>query len=190
MSNKEKRFVTFTSRAEIRATADGHGVVRGYAAVTGVATDLGNGVTETIKPGAFRRTLAEGADVRALINHDDNLVLGRTKSGTLTLREDAKGLYFECELPNTTFAQDLRESVMRGDVDQCSFGFYCVADSVEYMENGTIHRTVQDLDLFDISVVTYPAYPTTSVSARNRNADTSTDVETLRLKLRLAALTN
>ena len=137
-------------------------------------TEIGSGYTETIKPGAFKKTLADMADVRMLINHSPDLVLGRTSSGTLILREDDKGLYFECELPPTQAAADLKALIVRGDISQCSFGFVCVADKVTYGEkNGivTVHRDVEEAELFDTSVVTYPAYASTSVSLRTMFPD-------------------
>jgi uncharacterized protein len=149
----------------------------GYAAVFNTPADLGYFV-ETIKPGAFTRTLQEGADVRALFNHDPNFVLGRTrdggKTGTLTLAEDNTGLKFEIDMPDTNAARDLMTLVERGDVDQCSFAFTvreqnwnCQTDADG---NTTEIRELLDLDLDngDCSVVVYPAYPTTSVEARSK----------------------
>jgi len=144
----------------------------GYAAVfNSPSEDLG-GFIETIAPGAFTRALKEKQDVRALFNHDPNKVLGRTKSGTLRLKEDENGLNFECDIPDTTYARDLVASVQRGDIDQCSFGFYVVEEKwfddkgkETPMWMGT-KRQILDVNLFDISVVSYPAYPATSVEAR------------------------
>jgi HK97 family phage prohead protease len=147
----------------------------GYCAVFNQPADLGY-FTEVIKPGAFTRTLNEGCDVRALFNHDPNFVLGRTKdggkTGTLSLSEDATGLRFEVEIPDTQIARDLMTLVERQDVDQCSFGF-CIREQnwnaqTDADGKSTEIREILDVDLIDASVVTYPAYPTTSVEARSK----------------------
>ncbi len=149
--------------------------IEGYAAVFNVPShDLG-GFIEKVKPGAFARAITAKSDVRALINHDPNCVIGRTKAGTLQLSEDSKGLRFIATLPNTNYARDLYESIRRGDMDQCSFSFTPVKQTWGEMRQadgsyiGT--RDLEDVDLFDVSAVTYPAYEETSVSARGRWAD-------------------
>jgi HK97 family phage prohead protease len=121
---------------------------------------------ERIEPGAFDQTL--GADVRALVNHDPNLILGRTLSGTLRLSSDDHGLRYEVDPPQTSYASDLLESVRRGDVTQSSFAFRVIADEWEPAErSGELPlRRIQQVELFDVSPVTYPAYTQTSVSAR------------------------
>ncbi len=109
-------------------------------------------------------------DVRCLFNHNPDAVLGRTKAGTLRLSEDRTGLYFDCDLPDTQAGRDVRESVTRGDVDQCSFGFVVQGQNWREEKDGgggtQAIRELTDVDLFDVSPVTYPAYPQTSVSAR------------------------
>jgi HK97 family phage prohead protease len=163
-----KREVRFLSKAEVRAKADGSKVITGYAAMfDSLSEDLG-GFREVIKPGAFTKSLANGADVRALFNHDDNMVLGRTSAGTLRLTEDNIGLRFECDLPDTSYANDLHTSIKRGDINQCSFGFYCRADNwiPTAQAPGTL-REVLEADVFDVSPVTFPAYQSTSLSARS-----------------------
>ena len=128
----------------------------------------GSTFVELIAPGAFARTLTESPDVRALYNHDTNCVLGRVKSGTLRLWEDEIGLAFEVTLPDTGFARDLKESVKRGDIDGCSFGFICREDSITRVGD-TVVRTLLDIELYEISTgVTFPAYPDTVVSLRSR----------------------
>lgn len=144
-------------------------MLTGYAAkFDSYSEDLG-GFIEVIRPGAFTRTLAEGADVRCLFNHDENLILGRTKSKTLRLTEDATGLYFECDVPDSNTGRSVYEAVQRGDVDQCSFGFCCVDEHFAPNPSGqpAVVRELLDVDIFDVSVVTYPAYGSTSVSARS-----------------------
>ena len=149
--------------AELRA--DEHdGKIRGYAAVfDSLSEDLG-GFREQIAHGAFSDTL--GADVRALWNHDANFVLGRTTSGTLTLREDSHGLAIEIDPPDTQQAKDLLISIRRGDVSQMSFGFYTQDDAWEQRDGENI-RTLRKVELFDVSPVTYPAYQDTSVAVRS-----------------------
>lgn len=140
----------------------------GYASVFNVwSEDLG-GFRERFLPGAFTNVLKD-ADVRALINHNPTLILGRTKANTLSLRQDDTGLWMEVTLPDTQYARDLAESVKRGDIDQMSFAFSVLKDDWAYANDGTVRRTVIELDsLDDVSPVTYPAYPQTSVSARSR----------------------
>ena len=124
---------------------------------------------ERIQPGAFDRALAEGQDVRALFNHDQNLVLGRTVSGTLRLRADSVGLKYEVDLPNTQTARDLAESIKRGDVSGSSFAFSVSKEGqqIERSKDGTTYRNITDTNLFDVSVVTYPAYESASSGLRS-----------------------
>mgnify|MGYP001826162873 CR=1 FL=1 len=138
--------------------------IEGYAAVFGAeSVDLG-GFREVIHRGAFANTLGS-ADVRGLINPDPNLVLGRTTAGTLELREDERGLAFTLYPPDTAAARDLLVSMERGDVDQMSFGFETVRDRWETDDRGAL-RHLLEAQLFDVSVVTFPAYPQTSAEAR------------------------
>jgi HK97 family phage prohead protease len=132
----------------------------GYAAKFQTRShDLG-GFKETIQAGAFGRAINEGQDVRALINHDAGLILGRTTSGTLKLSEDSTGLHYEVDAPDTSYARDLAESMKRGDVTQSSFGFRVREDDWQREGRGRL-RTLIDVDLLDVSPVTYPAYEDT-----------------------------
>jgi HK97 family phage prohead protease len=148
------------------------------------------GFYEQIAPGAFKKTLQE-ADIRALQNHNENYVLGRTKSGTIKLEEREDGLYMECTPPDTQWARDLMVSIKRGDIDQCSFGFRMVKD-VYNEEEGRVVRTLQEVELYDVSIVTYPAYLNTSAMVRSLNRsdviqkliDGNVDFETLEKHLR------
>jgi hypothetical protein len=161
---------------------DGKQFLTGYAATYNtVSSDLGFGMRERIMPGAFKRALQEKQDVRHLINHDANLVLGRTESGTTELAEDDKGLKFKTLLPDTSYARDLAELVDRGDVNECSFGFTVNGPQgqrwiAEKDPNDPTYtrdmRELLDVDLFDISTVTYPAYSNTKtqLSARSMAA--------------------
>jgi HK97 family phage prohead protease len=170
-----KREFRILPHAELRAK-DGKAGIEGYAAVFNeFSEDLGGWsgykFREVIMPGAFKDCLAADPDVRCLFNHDSNLVLGRTKAKTLSLREDQKGLFFGCDLPETQTARDLLTSIERGDVDQCSFGFYARKQKFGREEdddgNVTITRELHKVDLFDVSPVTFPAYPQTSVGTRS-----------------------
>ncbi|WP_165073310.1 HK97 family phage prohead protease [Paludisphaera rhizosphaerae] len=153
---------------------------RGYAVVFNEWTTLLSyrnwEIREVIRPGAFRNALAASQDVRALINHDSTLVLGRTRAGTLRLREDDKGLAVEIDPPNTQPARDIAVSMERGDVNQMSFAFLPrkggevttirMVDDVEVTE-----IEIVDADLFDVAVVTYPAYEGTSIGVRGRDIE-------------------
>lgn len=143
--------------------------IRGYAAVFNkLSEDLG-GFREKIDPGTFKDSIGRD-DIRALFNHDANYVLGRNKAGTLTLTEDEKGLSIEIDPPDTQYARDLQESIKRGDISQMSFGFVTLKDSWEYdrkKPERDVVRTLQEVRLFDVSPVTYPAYPQTSVKVRD-----------------------
>ena len=139
--------------------------IEGYFAVFNTETELWRGAFESIDPGAFDETLSN--DIRALINHDTNLVLGRNKAGTLELKVDSRGLWGRIKInPNDTDAVNLYVRVKRGDVDQCSFGFNILEEDVEYREDGTVKWTLKKVDLHEVSVVTFPAYADTSVQAR------------------------
>ena len=148
---------------EARESDDGVLRLSGYAAVFNDAS-VPLPFKERISPGAFRKTLTEQPDVRLLINHE-GLPLARTKNGTLTLREDDRGLYFDAELAQTQEARDIHTLIARGDVDQMSFAFRVIRQ--KWNENRT-ERILTEVSLADgdVSVVTYPAYPTTTVEAR------------------------
>jgi hypothetical protein len=143
---------------------DGKKIV-GHAAVFNSLSLEMWGFRERIMPGAFKRVLSEGADVRALINHNPSTVLGRSKAGTLALREDGQGLLATIDPPDTTIAKDIIESISRGDIDGMSIGFLSV-DERWIKEGGTNIRELIDVDLLDVSVATYPAYPATEVIFR------------------------
>ena len=144
--------------------------IEGYFAVFNSNYEIAPGMSESIAPGAFSRTLAN--DVRALINHDTTLVLGRTKANTLELREDSHGLWGKITInPNDGDAMNLYERVKRGDVDQCSFGFDLKEQDTEIRDDGAVHWTIKDLDLFEVSCCTFPAYEQTNISARSKERD-------------------
>jgi HK97 family phage prohead protease len=161
---------TFTVQdVEARQAEDGTMRLRGYAAVFNDPS-VPMPFIETIAPGAFRKTLSETPDVRLLINHE-GLPLARTKNGTLTLMEDERGLFMDAVIADTNEGRDLYKLIERGDVDQMSFAFRVIRQ--KYNEDRSM-RTLTEVSLADgdVSVVTYPAYPTTTVEAREalRNA--------------------
>lgn len=144
-------------------------VIEGYFAVFNSNYELWGDASESIAPGAFTSSLAN--DVRALTNHDTTLVLGRTKSGTLEIKEDSRGLWGRISInPNDSDAMNTYERVKRGDVDQCSIGFLIRDEETEFNDDGSIHWTIKDVELFEVSVCTFPAYEETSVSARKKDA--------------------
>lgn len=158
----------FQTDLRIERRAEGRAVLAGHAAVfNSSSSDLG-GFREIVAPGAFAQTITED-DIRALFNHDPNYVLGRNRSGTLRLNEDSRGLAFEIDLPDTQTARDLATSIERGDISGNSFGFQTVEDRWERTENVDV-RTLIKVRLYDVSPVTYPAYPQTDVALRSLEA--------------------
>ena len=156
---------------EIRSLQDGK-FLEGYAAsFNQLSGDLG-GFKERLRPGTFDRAIREKHDVRFTMNHDPSKVMGRTKSGTLELASDTRGLHFRCEMPDTSAARDLHELVKRGDITSCSFAFTEPIDEwdPEYDEDEDRNipvRTISSLRLHDVAAVTYPAYTEgTQVDAR------------------------
>ncbi len=134
-----------------------------------LSDDLG-GFRERILPGAFTKTLQE-SNVKALWNHDDNYVLGSRKAGTLTIIEDGEGLSFEAAPPDTQWARDFMQSVERGDVDQMSFRFRTIRDRWVKDENDQLLRELVEVQLVEVSPVTFPAYPQTSVDLRTMGVE-------------------
>ena len=157
--------------SEFQTREDGDKLsIEGYFAVFNSNYEIAPGLSESIAPGAFTNSLSN--DVRALINHDTTLVLGRTKANTLQLKEDSRGLWGHIDInPNDSDAMNLYERVKRGDVDQCSFGFDIRSEDTDIKENGDIHWTIRDVELFEVSCCTFPAYEETSISAREKQRD-------------------
>ena len=137
--------------------------ITGHAAIFNSETNIAGMFREIVRPGAFTAAIGRD-DCRALFNHDANYVLGRTKSGTLTLTEDDHGLRYDVTLPNTTWAKDLYTSIQRGDVSQSSFSFRTIQE--RWTSDHLPLRELLELELYDVSPVVFPAYPSTSVSAR------------------------
>ena len=165
MSKSQIERRTFSAR-ELRTEGEGESrKIVGYAAVFNERTQLYDDVFEVIQPGAFAESISQD-DVRALYNHDPNFVLGRNTANTLRLSEDDHGLKIEIDPPDTQQARDLMVLIDRGDVSEMSFGFRTISDKWE-MEDGDQVRTLIKVKLFDVSPVTYAAYPTTEVGLRN-----------------------
>lgn len=169
MQDREQR--TISRGVEVRADDGAPKTLIGYAAIFGAETEIAGLFREVIKPGAF--TAAVGRDdCRCLFNHDPNFVIGRTTSGTLTLSEDETGLRYTVTPPNTTWANDLMVSVARGDISQSSFAFRVTEE--KWIDSGKRDvlplREILSVDLFDVSPVAYPAYESTTVSARAQAA--------------------
>ena len=145
-------------------------IIEGYFAVYNSNYEIMEGMSESIAPGAFAETL--GNDIRALTNHDTSLVLGRNTAGTLELRDDSHGLWGRIKVnPKDQDAMNTYERVKRGDVNQCSIGFEILSEETDFREDGSIHWTIKEINLFEVSVCTFPAYAETSVSARKHDAD-------------------
>jgi HK97 family phage prohead protease len=163
------------SNIEFRATGRR---LEGYAALYSVDTRI-NDFTEVILPGAFTDTIKEGRDILALADHDQRAVLARTKSRTLRLSEDSRGLAFDLDLPNTSFGRDILELAERGDVGGASFGF-AIPKGGEHWTGD--RRELRAIELFEISIVSaWPAYAGTVVQARNRPAPETPDASLQRV---------
>lgn len=167
MGNEIERRAFTLDKIETRSGNNQPKII-GHAAVFDQLSENLGGFRELIKPGAFANALQQD-DIRALHNHDANLVLGRNKAGTLILTEDEKGLAVEINPPDTGFARDLLKSIERGDIDQMSFGFTVRAGGEQWAENENREtiRTLRDLRLFDVSTVVFPAYPQTDAAVRS-----------------------
>jgi len=156
-NNMEKRIFNVETRVD--STEDGKDVVVGYASVYDSRSNNLGGFYEYIERGAFNEELISNSDVRALINHDPNLILARNTSGTLKLSADERGLRYEFEMPETSYGKDLAISMKRGDITQSSFAFTVAQDEWLTNDLGENIRTITKIDrLYDVSPVTYPAY--------------------------------
>lgn len=145
--------------------------IEGYFIRYNQETQLTKGLFEEIKPEAVANSLTAN-DVRCLFNHDSAVVLGRTGNQTLELRSDEQGLWGKVKInENDAQANDIYARIERGDINACSFGFVPVTEDVEKRDDGSIKLVVRDIDLKEVSAVTFPAYPTTVVQARKEDAE-------------------
>lgn len=149
---------------------DGNMYIDGYFAVFDSNYDIGPGMSESIAPGAFSKTL--GNDIRCLTDHDTRLVIGRTSANTFELREDEHGLWGRALVnPNDQDALNTKARVDRGDVNQASIGFNILSEDTDIRDDGSVHWTIREIDLHECSVVTFPAYKETNISARSEQRE-------------------
>lgn len=169
MEKRTDRRIIRSIHSDFKTRADdGKKHIEGYFAVFNSNYELWEGASESVDPHAFDNTLSR--DIRALQDHDSRLVIGRNKANTLTLKVDARGLWGDVIInEDDQDALNLYARVQRGDVDQCSFGFEINKEEFEERADGTVHWTIKDVNLYEVSVVTFPAYEATSVSARKRD---------------------
>lgn len=164
MKKREMKYFDIKSVSyDVRSTEEGKTFIRGIIPYNSKSEDMG--FYEIISPSAFNKSLADGVDVKALLDHSSSKVLGSTRSGTLKLESVDEGLLCECELPNTTYAKDLYEVLKRGDVRTMSFGF----SPVKYEDKGNI-RTLNEVKLYEVSFgVSFPAYAETNSEVYKRS---------------------
>lgn len=169
MEKRQAEMQTRTLTSDFKTREDGKDLrIEGYFAVFNSTYEMWPGATESIAEGAFDGTL--GDDIRALIDHETRLVLGRNSAGTLELKQDSHGLWGSILInPNDQDAMNLYARVQRGDVNQCSFGFDILDEETEFLEDGSVHWTIKSVRLYEVSVCTFPAYTETSVQARKQD---------------------
>ena len=164
--SKENRQMYFLSRFTTRSENDNEKYIEGYFAVFNQQTELYRNAFEEIAQGAFDNSLKNN-DIRCLFNHDTAKVLGRTGNNTLELRVDSHGLWGRVQVnPNDKEANDIYARVQRGDISGCSFGFNPINEEKEFRDDGAIKWRVLEADTLEVSIVTFPAYPQTSIQAR------------------------
>jgi len=165
MSKEQRSLMRAPELRAVAAAASGPGMVAGYAAVFNSEADIGGYWREVIAPGAFTATLRDD-DVMAYSAHDSARILGRTSSGTLRLREDDMGLSVEIDLPDTSDGRDVAELVRRGDLKGMSFGFIVTKEQWDETIEPPV-RTIQQVELIEVSAVGRPAYGDTSLGMRS-----------------------
>lgn len=169
MNRASRQMRTAPAQFQTREAENGEPVIEGYFAVFNSNYVIWDGATESVAPGAFTDTLSN--DIRALIDHESRLVLGRNKAGTLELKEDSRGLWGVIKVNREDVdAMNLYSRIQRGDVDQCSFGFEIQEE--EFSQDGDkVHWTIKKVNLYEVSVVTFPAYEETGVTARKNQLE-------------------
>lgn len=159
----------FKADFEIRQNDEGNvDKIIGYAAVTDSEAPEVMGFIERIEPGAFENAIGK-SDVRALFNHDSNYILGRKSAGTLTLIEDENGLFYEIDPPNTSYANDLLESLSRGDIDESSFGFTVKNETWDDSGDIPVRTIVEVEELYDVGPVTRGWYPQSESGLKSKS---------------------
>ncbi|BDQ53369.1 hypothetical protein EfsSVR2330_08800 [Enterococcus faecalis] len=181
---KENQTRSMATNFSTREETSGEKIIEGYFAVFNQETELWPGAFEEISPEAFNGSLSN--DIRALTNHETTLVLGRNKSGTLKLSVESRGLWGQITInENDSDALNLYERVKRGDVDQCSFGFNILNEETDWREDGTVKWLLKEIDLHEVSVVTFPAYEDTGVQARHTQLEQYREKQTKQWRKKL-----
>lgn len=184
------REMYFKTDFEVRKqTEDGKRYIEGYFIRFNETTELTRGMYEKVLPEAVEKSIKNN-DIRCLFNHDSAIVLGRTSNKTLELRTDSRGVYGKVEInPNDKQAMDILARIERGDINACSFGFNIIDEVAETRSDGSVEFVLKDVDLIEVSPVTFPAYPTTSINAREKDIEKlksrSLEVRKSNLKARL-----
>lgn len=168
----ERRYMHMHDIKTTRNDTDGDLYVEGYFAVFNENYNVWNGATESIAPGAFDSSVS--GDVRALYNHNDDLILGRTSAGTLELKQDSRGLWGRIKMNrDDSDAMNAYARIQRGDITGCSFGFDIESEETEYRDDGSVHWTITRVNpLYEVSPCVFPAYEQTNVSARGKQIET------------------
>ena len=180
MLPKDHEVRTYTANIEIRSDDQEKRRIVGHAAVFNQIAGDERYFLEQVAPGAFSESIGKD-DIRALWNHNPDYVLGRNTAGTLKLYEDEVGLAIEIDPPDTQFARDLMTSISRGDISQMSFGFRVLKQEWDEEKN---LRTLKQVELWDVSPVTYPFYEGTDVALRSREAARKSAVNPPRIPLK------
>ena len=145
--------------------------IEGYFIRFNEETELWDGAFEEVAPEAVDDSLKNN-DIRCLFNHDTSIVLGRTGNGTLELKKDSKGIFGRVKInPNDKQALDIYARIERGDINACSFGFNIINEEIQNRDDGTVKFILKKIDLHEVSPVTFPAYPTTSIQAREKDLE-------------------
>lgn len=180
---RQTRSVPFEFNTRDGETGDKY--ISGYFSVFNSNYEIFPGATESVAPTAFDGALND--DIRCLTDHDTRLVLGRTTAGTLTLKTDDHGLWGEVKINlNDQDAVNLYERVKRGDINNCSFGFDILDEEFSETGNGNVHWTIKKVKLYEVSVVTFPAYEDTAVTARKKDLKEieKRKIDALKIKLK------
>jgi hypothetical protein len=163
---------------ELRVNEDGKKIT-GYASIFNEETEIASFFREVIRPGAFKRAIRENQNVYALKNHDPNLILARTANDSLALKEDKKGLWIEFDPPDTQTGRDMVEEIRTGLVDEMSFAFMSVEEKWTEKKDELSLREIIDVDLFDVSPVTYAQYQGTSIGLRSAESIFNDHIQSL-----------
>src|SRR5690554_3522740 len=167
MINTRQAYIktNFTTRNE----EDGQKYIEGYFIKYNEETELWPGVFEEVAPGSVTKSLKDN-DIRAIFNHNAEIVLGRTGNNTVKFEDRKEGLWASIKVnPNDKQANDIHARIERGDVDGSSFGFNIIKEDIYDREDGTVKFTLREIDLHEVSPCTFPAYPTTSIQARKKD---------------------